>query len=173
MGFRIMDNIEAYALSHPSYNAIQQACKDVFMKTMIREEWGIDYIIGLSRGGLIPATVLSHMSELPLVPVKYSSKSGNGNNKNHDNILPSIPVLFESGVGPGMELPTLLIVDDISDSGKTLREVVDHYTRSGHTVYSAALYYKELATPVIEPDVFWRSISEDGPWIIFPWEREY
>ncbi len=168
-----MDNIEAYALTHPSYTAIQQACKDVFMKTIVQEEWGIDYIVGLSRGGLIPAIILSHMLELPLVPVKYSSKSGAGDNKNHDNILPSIPVSYESGVGPGMELPTLLIVDDISDSGKTLREVIDHYEKSDHKVYSAALYYKELSKPVVEPDVYWRSISEDSPWIVMPWERVY
>ena len=169
-----MDHVEQYALTHPSFNAIQQACKDVFLKTMEREEWGIDYIIGLSRGGLIPATILSHLSEIPLVPVKYSSKSGAGDNKNHDNILPPIPCGFESGSGPsGVVFPTLLVVDDISDSGNTLREVIDHYIEIGHCVYSASLYYKELATPVVEPEVYWRSIPEDGPWIIFPWERVY
>jgi hypoxanthine phosphoribosyltransferase len=163
------ERITEYAETHPSYHAIHDACKE-FIPRMAELNIEPDYIVGLSRGGLIPAVMLSHMTDIPLFPVKYSSKSGHGDNKNHDNHLPFFPMEYESGAMRGFVSPTLLVVDDISDSGKTLREVIDFYRNEQHTVYSAALYYKELSTPVVEPDIYWRKIPEDGPWIIFPWE---
>lgn len=160
-----VEEIDAYVTRNPSYINVHRACqefKDEIEALDSRPDYHCrsrpDYIVGLSRGGLIPATILSHMTDIPLVPVKYSSKSGNGDNRNHDNVLPHI------------DGATLLIVDDISDSGNTLREVVDHYRYEGHTVRTAALYYKELANPVFVPDIVWKTIPEDGPWIVFPWE---
>ena len=164
------DELEAYVTRKPSWNSIQIACQDVFAPAIKELPHDIDYIVGLSRGGLIPAVILSHLTDIPLFPVKYSSKSGNGDNKNHDNELPLPPVDYVSGSHEPVQYPTLLVVDDISDSGLTLREVVDCYRSEGHVVYSASLYYKELSEPVITPDIIWRTIPEDGPWILFPWE---
>lgn len=169
-----MDHVEHYVLTHPSYGNIHKACKEVFIPAIDNLEHKPDFIVGLSRGGLIPATVLSHMTDIPLFPVKYSSKSGNGDNKNHDNELPAIaPWFSKDELGePLLNVPTLLIMDDISDSGNTLREVSDHYRSKGHRVYTAALYYKELTNAVIVPDIIWNTIPEDFDWIIFPWERD-
>ena len=166
------EHIKEYAMEHPSWHAIQQACNEVFAPKIAELPEQPEYIVGLSRGGLIPAVILSHMTGIPLFPVKYSSKSGAGDNKNHDNELPMLPSEYESGSHCGMTSPTVLLVDDISDSGLTLREVKDTYEYQGHNVYTAALYYKELSEPVITPDIIWRTIPEDGPWIIFPWEQK-
>lgn len=159
-----------YVTQNPSYHHIHSACAE-FAEQVAEMKLNPEYIVGLSRGGLIPATILSHMTDIPLFPVKYSSKSGNGDNKNHDNNLPTFEPHYVSGSHEPMKYPDLLIVDDISDSGKTLREVVDFYEAQGHTVHTAALYYKALLDPVIIPDMVWRVIPEDGPWILFPWER--
>ena len=59
-------------------------------------------------------------------------------------------------------------VDDIADSGHTLKEVADSYLERGCIVTTAVLYSKEGS--VIEPDIVWQSIPIDAPWIIFPWE---
>ncbi len=58
----------------------------------------IKYIYGLSRGGLIPAVMLSHITGIP-----YSKT-------------------------PTTHGKECLIVDDICDSGKTLSEWHDHHT---------------------------------------------
>lgn len=119
-------------------------------------------IIGLSRGGLFPAIVISHMLDnLEVIPVSYSSKSGKGDDKNYANALPLIG---------GCHSATLLVVDDICDSGQTLKEVVDFYAMRSHHVYTATLYYKAIPNGPIEPDIYWHQIPEDAPWIIFPWE---
>jgi len=165
-----MDHVEHYVLTHPSYHNIHKAVQEVFVPAVAKLDPKPEFIVGLSRGGLIPATILSHKTDIPLFPVKYSSKSGNGDNKNHDNDLPMLPIEYVSGGHDGIQYPTLLVVDDISDSGKTLREVVDFYEFNGHKVYTAALYYKELAESPIVPDIIWHTIPEVFDWIIFPWE---
>ena len=62
----------------------------------------------------------------------------------------------------------ILIVDDIADSGHTLKEVAESYLQHGCIVTTAVLYSKEGSA--ITPDIVWQSIPHDAPWIIFPWE---
>jgi len=105
-----------------------------------------------------------------MMPVNYSSPEGVGDNKNHSNQLPDIHfpkgTHFHEGVDPG--LPSLLLMDDICDSGHTLDDVRCHYGKQGYRVWTAALYSKEGASLI--PDFTWRIIPVDSPWIQFPWE---
>jgi hypoxanthine phosphoribosyltransferase len=94
----------------------------------------IEAITGLPRGGLIPAVMLSHKLDIPYI-------DANGNFEEYDNIL---------------------IVDDICDSGHTLKQHHQFFT-------TATLHYKTSA--VVEPDFWWKLASENE-WIVYPWERE-
>lgn len=58
----------------------------------------------------------------------------------------------------------ILIVDDICDSGKTLKPY-----KFETDVYTATLHYKHKA--IVEPNFWWKLASEDE-WIVYPWERE-
>lgn len=91
----------------------------------------IDSVYGLPRGGLIPAVMLSHRLGVPLL-----------------NDLALIK-------------PNTLIVDDIVDSGYSLKRFKDYLT--------ACLIYKPLSSNFI-PDLFSRRFLSDD-WIVFPWER--
>jgi hypoxanthine phosphoribosyltransferase len=141
-------------LTHPSYDDIHAAC--VQLATYIQHSPRIvDCVIGLTRGGLLPAVIMSHLLNLPITPVNYSSKHGAGDNKDHDNFLPI------------MNHRSILFVDDICDSGKTLVELYKHYDYVPYK-QTAVIYYKESA--VFEPTYFVHQIPKDSPWIIFPWE---
>ena len=94
---------------------------------------GIKYIHGLARGGLIPAVMLSHKLNIPYTP--------------H-------PELFKPD--------ELLIVDDIADSGKTLKRWKGYQT--------AVLHYKPHTSKTV-PDI-WAAKHEGDEWIIYPWENE-
>lgn len=155
-------------LSRPSYYDIQGGCYHIAMQ-IARKGITFDRIVGLSRGGLIPAVELSNILDTPLVPATYSSYRGQGDNKNHTNRLPEIFGEHTSGTGELPEPLSLLIVDDICDSGYTMSEVRDHYVRVGHRVHTTALYYKTSA--VFTPDVYWQLIGPGAPWILFPWEK--
>ena len=152
---------------YPSYAAIHNACIEVFAPHIKECDCNIEYVVGLTRGGLIPAAILSHlMGDIPMIPVSYSSKNGKGDDKAHNNVLPEIGKYK----GFGMSRSDILIVDDICDSGKTLHEVYSHYVMLGHQVFTAVLYYKEIPNGPIVPNVYWEKIPEDAGWVHFPWE---
>jgi len=91
---------------------------------------------GLPRGGLIPAVMLSHKMNIPFVSqANIAGVTGN-----------------------------ILIVDDICDSGKTLKRF-----KYEENVYTATLHYKTSAE--YEPHFWWR-LAQLNEWINYPWERE-
>jgi len=152
-------------LSHPSYDDIEKGCVSISLSDKI-SQFNPDVIVGLTRGGLLPGVILSHILNIPMNAVSYSSREGAGDDKNHINMIPEIP----SDVNNIDDTPpSILVVDDIIDSGRTMSEVRNQYELMGHKVMTAALYWKEDA--VSTPDIFWQRIPTDSPWIIFPYEN--
>jgi hypoxanthine phosphoribosyltransferase len=119
---------------------------------------GIDTVVGLSRGGLIPGVMASHqLDDIPFVAVDYSSAHGKGDNRGaHYNTI------------PGIDAEHILLVDDIADSGHTMFEVAEQLHQRGHQVTSYVFYWK--TTSVFQPDYYSRALGSDAPWIVFPWE---
>lgn len=147
-------------ITHPTYAEIHKACIELRYNSYLNQVDRPKYVVGLQRGGLIPAVIISHaLNDMSMRVIDYSSEQGAGDDaKQHENTLPS----FEHGA-------SLLIVDDICDTGHTMKEVVEFYERCGHPVTTFCLYYKEGA--VFKPDYIWQTIPEDAPWIIFPFEN--
>lgn len=144
--------------THPTSNQIDIGCF-MIVDDINRRNLKFDKVIGVLRGGEYPAKQLGQMLNVPVEFIKYSSKAGEGDDKNHDNILPPI------------REKALLIVDDIADSGKTLDEMFRHYIVRKHTVFTAVLYYKDRHGGFV-PDFWWKHIPEDFGWVVFPWEVE-
>ena len=148
--------------------------QDVYMDTMylaslVKRSYDPDHIVGVSRGGLIPAVIFSHMMNTPLVPVVYSSAEGNGDDKAQTS-LKNLPK-FKKG-------DKILIVDDICDSGNTLKALVEFYRSKEVIVETAVLYYKDK-WPTLNitdvkhgfyPNYFIKRVGIDDPWMIFPFE---
>lgn len=146
-------------LAYPSWEQLQLGCAALASQASAHAPF--EAIIGLSRGGLVPGVIMSHMMNIPLISVDYSSTAGKGDNRDKTNVLPDLPE----------DVGHVLVVDDISDSGLTLCEVFDYYMRrvgDRISMDSATLYYKEGSSHV--PDFVWQTIPKDAPWIIFPWE---
>lgn len=142
-------------LTHPSWGQIDKACA-LLANKVLKDGFEPNIIIGLARGGLVPAVIISHILEVKMFPISYSSKIGNGEYKEYENDLPLI------------RTKNILLIDEISDSGNTLKETVDHYKLCQHEVRSAVLYHKKGS--IITPDYVWQTIPQDSVWIIFPWE---
>ena len=61
----------------------------------------------------------------------------------------------------------VLVVDDVADSGKSLKLVKEHLAEQGASdVKICAIYYKPWS--ILLPDYYARKTEA---WIIFPWER--
>ena len=144
----------------PTYNQIHNACRTV-ASNLTLHGYKIERIVGLSRGGLLPGIILSHMMEVPFTPISYSSKNGKGDNRNHDNQL---PVIKEN---------IILFIDDIIDSARTMLEVTQHYDKQLKQTFSFSLYYKERTPEVYKPTFHWITIPEGfDEWITFPFENQ-
>lgn len=145
-----------YNYFYPTYtelhNACVDACDDCFKHIKLTK------VVGIVRGGLLPAVIVSHKLDLPLIPISYSSKRGKGDDKSYSNVVP----VFDKS-------DCILIVDDISDSGLTLKELVDIYQSQGVTVITYTLYAKLFN---YEPDYYSWIIEEKDrdEWVFFPWE---
>ena len=94
-----------------------------------------DIIIGIPRGGFIPAVYISHQLEIPLIV----------------DLCPPVTTI------------QILVVDDISDSGSTLKK----YERDNITI--ATLHIK-TGTEVI-PDFYVREFPSTT-WIKYPYESK-
>ena len=147
-----------YDSNNPSYEMIHNAMFELWGKisgTGIKP----NKIVGVARGGLIPAVMMSHQSGISFQAISYSSTEGAGDNKNHANALPDV------------DGKVLLIVDDICDTSLTLHDIVTHYQTRGHVVYTAVLHYKTRVAGKHIPDFYWKKVPENGPWIVYPFER--
>jgi len=77
------------------------------------------------------------------------------------------PVITQP-VSVSVEGKKVLVVDDVADTGESLRLVRSHLEEQGATeVKTATIYYKPWS--VIIPDYYEK---ETRSWIIFPWERK-
>lgn len=103
----------------------------------------VDYVVGIPRGGLILAVMMSHRLNIKHMSIDHLEKLEEFDlNINKKNIL---------------------IVDDISDSGHTLK----HYKKQGYT--TATLDVRN--TTVTKPDYYCNWL-ETTDWIVYPWEKK-
>src|SRR4249919_2957099 len=73
------------------------------------DSWTPDFLVGIGRGGLVPAAYLSHRTGIALLSVDHSS----GEVGFADELLDKLAAKIKAG-------QRLLIVDDINDSGATI-----------------------------------------------------
>ena len=121
-------------------------------------DWEPDAIVGLTRGGLIPAVQFSHMFNVKLYTLNISLRDGKA---------PSAKFDWKQLE----KYSRVLIIDDINDSGSTLREVHNQfYTRAYMTPKFATLLSKRSS--VMEVDYAGEHInkSRENDWVVFPWE---
>ncbi len=143
---------------HPTYDFIHDSCS-VIVDLIHHAGYQPNIIIGLARGGLVPAVILSHMLEIPMISVAYSSKYGEGER----TCVNELPLITDRKI---------LLVDEIADSGNTLYEVTGFYNhKKRNSVRTAVLYYKQQTHKVIIPNYVGVTIPEDAPFVYFPWEK--
>jgi hypoxanthine phosphoribosyltransferase len=126
------------------------------------------YIVALSRGGLIPGVVLSHKLGLSLVPVNWSTRDRDDSESNC-----WIPEDIING-------KKILVVDDIIDSGETLRTMFAEWNPPQaarnklitENIYVASLIFNKDQTTV--PNFYGTKISrkKTPEWFEFWWEAK-
>jgi hypoxanthine phosphoribosyltransferase len=132
---------------------------DYIMHQVIACGKPIDYIVGVVRGGAIPAVMLSHALNVPCKMVTWSNfHKDQGKEYAYD-----IAEDLEAG-------KRVLLVDDILDSGKTMSQLLDTWGNERARVDIAVLLYNEEQS--IVPDYYGYKFkrSENKAWFDFWWE---
>lgn len=118
-----------------------------------------DIIVGVSRGGWPPARVLSDLLDNPnLANVRAEFYLGVAETKGEPTLTQPVSVAVAG--------KKVLIVDEVADTGKSLKLVKEHIIKEGAAeVKVATVYYKPWS--IIMPDYYEK---ETNRWIVFPWE---
>jgi xanthine phosphoribosyltransferase len=79
------------------------------------DNWKPDYIVGLTRGGLLPAVMISHYLSVPMQSLDVSLRDGG-------DCVSNLGMAEDAFDGKN-----ILIVDDINDQGSTLNWIMNDW----------------------------------------------
>ena len=127
--------------------------------------WRFDLILCLARGGLRPGDILSRVFNVPLAILSTSSYR-----EDHGRKQSKLDIASQISLSNGRMAGNILLVDDLVDSGITLREVLAALSEGFpeiNEIKTAVVWYK--ACSVAHPDFYVRYLPSN-PWIHQPFE---
>jgi len=166
---------------HEVNGLVGKICRELATGT-----WRPDYIVGITRGGLIPAVLISQYFNIPLHTLNVSLRDG--------NIGPESNLwMAEDALGPLSKNRTIdndttfkniLIVDDINDQGTTLNWIMQDWPSGcfpddpswgevwNNNVKFAVLVDNLASKCSVKMDFVGMEVNkaETDVWIDFPWE---
>jgi hypoxanthine phosphoribosyltransferase len=148
--------MEEYGVSYNEINFYARMIAD-----RVQHE-NITHVVGLARGGLIPATIISYKLDKPLLSYGISSYEGSKKTENF-HINQSIN-FYEMSENNNTHI---LVVDDICDSGDTMKEITKRLGLGGISYTTACIYTKEKHKSWLH---HYGLVVPEDKWIVFPWE---
>jgi hypoxanthine phosphoribosyltransferase len=127
---------------------------------------GVDAIIGVGRGGLIPATLLSYKLNVKVVNNFQLQSYDDRNISEAFKLWQSPEEIFVKTFSGNA---TILVVDDLCDKGKTLEFIKNYFTHKNVNLRFATLYIKKGTSFV--PNLYVRAYRPEE-WLVFPWEDD-
>jgi len=155
-----------------SWQDVENQTQEI-LRQLQRDAWRPDYVVGLTRGGLVPANLISQYLEVPMETLKVSLRDGSAGESN---------LWMSEDAYDGKKI---LIVDDINDSGATLNWIKRDWQDScfpGNTSIWDEAWSNNVRVAVLvdnessksELNVSYSDVdlnkAEEDCWIVFPWE---
>jgi len=141
-----------------SWNEIEEASLTIAEK-IVSSGFTPQVIVGVLRGGWIPARMLSDLLDVKEVGA-LEIKFYRGIEERSERPVITQPLVCD------VKDKNVLIVDDVADTGKSLQVALGAVSLYGpKLIKTASLYTKPWS--VIVPDFYY---AQTDKWIIFPWE---
>lgn len=167
-----------------SWQNVENQTQEI-LRQIQRDAWVPDYVVGLTRGGLVPANLISQYLEVPMETLKVSLRDDTSQPESNLWMAEDAYgyVAFDAMCSNDGR-KNILIVDDINDSGSTLNWIKQDWMSScmpidsrwdsvwGNNVRVAVLVDNEASAS--ELNVSYSAVglnkAEEDCWIVFPWE---
>jgi hypoxanthine phosphoribosyltransferase len=131
-------------------------------QTVGSDEWQPDFVVGIGRGGLVPAVYMSQILSVPMLSIDQSAKVPGF----ADELLVKLATMTKAG-------QRILIIDDINDSGRTIGQVRRllraHETVEDHLRF-AVMINNAVSQETVDYAVQTIDRTTDKRWFVFPWE---
>ena len=149
----MMNSKNRYQKTFPiSWEQLHRDSKALAWRLVEMQPW--KGIVAITRGGMVPASIIARELEIRLVDTVCIS-SYDYKQQGEVSVLKS----------PTVDRNDLLLIDDLVDTGQTARVVKDLLPEA----HFATVYAKPAGRPLV--DTFITEVSQDT-WILFPWDTE-
>lgn len=183
-----------------TWSQIEGAVVDI-ARQLQKDQWYPDYIVGITRGGAIPAVMLSQYLGVPMRPLVVSLRDGGecvsdcgmaedalgypkqerfiADEEDVGSVLDAASSLLEEGEN----FKNILVVDDINDSGATIAWIKKDWPSSclpndpdwehvwGNNVRFATLTNNLASAETVDYSVWEVNKAEEDCWLVYPWEE--
>ena len=160
-----------------SWADVEKMCVSI-VNQMYADNWRPDYIVGITRGGNVPATIISNMTGIRCEALKVSLRDD-------DSESESNCWMSEDAFGYNAEPKKILIVDDINDTGATFNWITkdwqagclpgdDKWQSVWNNNVRFATLTDNLASEFTENCAYTCheiNKSEEDVWLVYPWEN--
>lgn len=159
-----------------SWDKIEKYCNDIAI-AILKSGFKPDYIVGITRGGLVPAVLISHILEVPMQTLHVQLRDGQPNG------CESNCWMSEEAFGYTEDKKNILVVDDINDSGDTINWIKWDWRSTclpndpkwdtvwGNNVKFAAVVTNLGSKETVDYAALEINKTENDVWIDFPWEH--
>jgi len=174
-----------------SWQDVEKACVNIALQ-MYKDAWRPDYIVGITRGGNVPATILSNMLDVRGETLKVSLRDGGGDAcetncwmaEDAFGVVPYEEVESYGARWDPARKNNILIIDDINDTGATFDWIQRDWQAScfpneetwasvwGHNVRFAVIT-ENLSSDFGNVNYYSYEVNkaEDPIWLVYPWEN--
>lgn len=169
-----------------SWQDIERQCQSI-VNQIAKDKWRPDYVVGITRGGNIPATIISHMLDVRCEALKVALRDSEQCESNLWMAEDAFGIVCEENYNSRWDIDlrkNILVVDDINDTGDTLKWIQSDWQSvcfpneeyAWGSVWERTVRFATLVhnTPSDFDDISYYATeinkNEDPQWICFPWE---
>ena len=174
-----------------SWQDVENACVNIALQ-MYKDNWRPDYIVGITRGGNVPATILSNMLDIRCEALKVSLRDATGESESNcwmaSDAFGYVDEEDRATTKSRWDIgkrKKILVVDDINDTGATFNWIKEDW-RSGclpneeswKTVWHNNVRFATITDNLssdfngtVDYSVHDVNKAEQDVWLVYPWEN--
>ena len=146
-----------------TYDDIHNLVKSLSTK-IIESDFKPDYILAIGGGGFIPARIMRTFINVPIISLTINYYIKDDTILYEPNIIQWIDNLDLNG-------KKILIVDEVDDTRKTMKYIVERLTKDNITNLAVAVLHNKEKPKTFNFSIpYFYSLSVPDKWIVYPWD---